>query len=221
MIGKKYGRLTVIDTKKDEKGYIHCLCTCDCGNELWVYASNLTSGKTKSCKCYQKENLKKRLTKTNEYYVYDNYVIGITNNTQKEFYIDLDDYEKVRKISWYEANTGYITHKDSGVKCIQLHRYVTNAPKELVVDHINHNRKDNRKCNLRICTQRENMLNRKTKPNGICKIKRNNNTYYIVQLLGKYRGCFKNKEDAIKKRDKIYQEEYFTGGTYENNGNRS
>jgi len=30
-----------------------------------------------------------------------------------------------------------------------------------VVDHINHNRSDNRRCNLRTCTQSQNMANRR------------------------------------------------------------
>lgn len=40
-----------------------------------------------------------------------------------------------------------------------LHRIITDAKKGQVVDHINHNTLDNRKCNLRICTASENSLN--------------------------------------------------------------
>ena len=41
-------------------------------------------------------NLKKR----NKYIIKDDYVIGFTNNTNKEFYFDLEDYDKVSQCSW-------------------------------------------------------------------------------------------------------------------------
>ena len=39
-----------------------------------------------------------------------------------------------------------------GDTTIKLHRYLTNCPKNMEVDHINHNTLDNRQENLRICT---------------------------------------------------------------------
>lgn len=62
--GRRYGKLTVVrraDDRFDKKGNIRTvyLCKCDCGNETITYASNLTSGHSKSCGCEQKENLKR------------------------------------------------------------------------------------------------------------------------------------------------------------------
>lgn len=203
MIGEKFGRLTVIGESRNEKKHICYICKCECGKIKNVNKSNLISGRTKSCGCYQKDKLKELYTKKNKFYEYDDYIKGITNNTNAEFYIDKEDYEKIKDICWYESSNGYIMHKDSKKTVIQLHRFITNAPKGMVVDHINHNRKDNRKNNLKICTQQENCLNRKQKAKGITQIKRNNNTYYVVQLRKKYFGCYKNLDEAKKVKEEI------------------
>jgi hypothetical protein len=45
-----------------------------------------------------------------------------------------------------------------------MHREVTGAPKGQVVDHVNHNTMNNRRCNVRICTDRQNQANKR--PHG-------------------------------------------------------
>lgn len=47
----------------------------------------------------------------------------------------------------------------SNGKAIFMHRLIMNCPEDKVIDHINANGLDNRKSNLRICTQLENMQN--------------------------------------------------------------
>lgn len=42
---------------------------------------------------------------------------------------------------------------------IHLHRLIMNCPEGMVVDHVNHDTFDNRKQNLRVCTQSQNMKN--------------------------------------------------------------
>lgn len=61
-IGKKYGRLLVVKSAKDEENKNNSswnpskfLCQCDCGNTTIVYGPALISGNTKSCGCYKKE----------------------------------------------------------------------------------------------------------------------------------------------------------------------
>ena len=50
-------------------------------------------------------------------------------------------------------------------KTIYLHRVIMNPPDGMVVDHINGDGLDNRRQNLRICTQRDNVKNRKQNRN--------------------------------------------------------
>lgn len=53
LIGKKFGRLTVIADTQEKQGTAKMwLCRCDCGKELKVRTDSLTSGRTISCGCY-------------------------------------------------------------------------------------------------------------------------------------------------------------------------
>lgn len=52
---QKFGKLTVQEWIGNGKWK----CLCDCGNIVYVETNNLTSGNTKSCGCYQKEQASK------------------------------------------------------------------------------------------------------------------------------------------------------------------
>lgn len=67
----------------------------------------------------------------------------------------------------YKRNLSYVSGKkknDEGT--MLLHRLVTNAPRHMMVDHINHNTLDNRKKSLRLVTNAENQQNRKGAPSN-------------------------------------------------------
>lgn len=70
-----------------------------------------------------------------------------------------------------------------------------------IVDHINRDKTDNRRDNLRFCTEKQNLLN-KTGVNGICFSKEKNKWRSYITVNGKrlYHKYFDNKEDAIKYR---------------------
>lgn len=205
----KYNRWTVLQDGIRRSNSIYCYCRCDCGKEGYVQRANLIKGQSKSCGCLQAELARQRRLKHNEYAVdtINKIVIGKATNTGNEFIVDLEDFAKIKDLSWYESSAGYMTHRENG-KLLQIHRIVTDCPEDKVVDHINHNKLDNRKQNLRVCLVKENNRNRKKTPVGITKIKRGNNDYYIVQLMGKYIGCSKDYDKAKEMRDKVMGEQY-------------
>jgi len=62
LIGKKFGRLSVvgIDDRNTRKTYYYCVC--DCGNMKSVRSDGLTSGAVQSCGCLKKEQDRINLT---------------------------------------------------------------------------------------------------------------------------------------------------------------
>jgi len=88
--------------------------------------------------------------------------------------IDLEDFEKVKGFKWYFSSRGYAT--SSQWRCfpknhanqytLHMHRVIMNTPEGLLTDHINGDSLDNRKSNLRIVTNAQNLCNVKlTKKN--------------------------------------------------------
>ena len=142
----------------------------------------------------------------NVYDISGEYGVGYTSNTNKPFYFDLDKYDLIKYFSWFEKD-GYAFAKVNKKK-IGMHRLVIgedNIPKNMCIDHINHNRCDNRLCNLRIVTFSDNCKNRERPKNST-------SVYVGVEKLksGKYKaqigvnnsiirlGTFDTAEEAIK-----------------------
>lgn len=66
LIGKKFGRWTVIGKLKEKsaRGDIHWQCLCKCGVVKGVKAGSLRSGRSTSCGCYHKEITAKRISES-------------------------------------------------------------------------------------------------------------------------------------------------------------
>ena len=80
----------------------------------------------------------------------------------KVTFVDDDIYEWVSLQVWYYGNNGYATrdHKQNKQRIsILLHRLIMNAPEDKEVDHIDGNKLNNMRSNLRICTRMENSHN--------------------------------------------------------------
>ena len=103
------------------------------------------------------------MRKPNEYTDKGNYFEGIYYDIHHKpkgiFLISAEDFEEVSKHRWTEISGGYLATYD-GKKHTMLHRFLMNCPNGLVIDHINRNKRDNRRENLRICTPSVNSKNR-------------------------------------------------------------
>ena len=78
---------------------------------------------------------------------------------------DADDHDLVEKYRWTIGTHGYAT-TGSGKAQMLFHRLVMSLTDGQIVDHINRNKLDNRKRNLRICSASQNSYNNKQQSNS-------------------------------------------------------
>ena len=220
LIGKRFGRLLVLNRVENNKwGSSQWLCQCDCGNEVIILGNSLSRETTISCGCFKKEQEKTRFKKYNDYFNIDEHTFGFyPSNTKNIVLIDKEDYDLVKEYCWNERKDGYIASRKDG-KHLSLSIFIMNFPSDgYDVDHINRNKLDNRKENLRIVTQHESVLNRglySTNKTGIEGVQETKYHTWLASLqysgkkvLGK---TYKNKDDAIKARlsaEKKYYKEF-------------
>jgi len=95
--------------------------------------------------------------------------------TQGKFaLVDSADYYDLIKYRWFAESSGktfYAIRSLPHQKKIKMHRHITNAPADLVVDHIDHNGLNNCRSNLRLCTRAQNIRNAPLRNSGTSKYK--------------------------------------------------
>lgn len=88
---------------------------------------------------------------------------GVLHLGSFPFLFDLEDLPIIQNHIWYRDKDGYLVscyHFDGQQRFVRFHRIVMHTLPGQFVDHINKNRADNRKQNLRCCNRAENARNR-------------------------------------------------------------
>lgn len=130
--------------------------------------------------------------------------------------VDDEDFDYLNQWKWQYAD-GYAVRSEylgkiNGkykLKLIRMHRLIMKTPQGLDTDHINFNKLDNQKYNLRICSKSFNSLHRKkcnpTNNTGFLGVHFNKKrNIFQVQVMRNYKvffnGRFKSLNEAIQAR---------------------
>lgn len=131
--------------------------------------------------------------------------------------VDDEDYERVNQYKWHYRQ-GYASHtryENGKFVTVNMHRMIVGALPGQIVDHINRNKLDNQKVNLRICTVGENNRNRiqvsgtTSKYKGVHK--KENSWVASIRVNRKkiHLGSYAAEEDAARAYDSVV--DYFHG----------
>jgi len=129
--------------------------------------------------------------------------------------VDDEDYEWLNQWKWCHDSNGYAIRtiptprsKNKQTR-IYMHRLITNAPPDKQVDHIDHDKLNNSRKNLRLCTNGENKHNQSCRRSGTSKFKgvswhkekKKWGSYIRMYGKGKNLGHFSDEIDAAKAYD--------------------
>ena len=160
---------------------------------------------------YQKflDNSPYSQSEPNEYEITDKGVWIYCYNKKGEFMgkfiIDIEDLDEVIKHKWRMWNNIFCT---GNTNIVLIHQFLMKPKENQVVDHINGDRSDNRRCNLRITTQSNNCINKELQSNnksgvaGVCWDKDRERWAPEIAIGRKkcHLGRYKKFEDAVYAR---------------------
>lgn len=137
----------------------------------------------------------------------------IASNNSGRAIVDKDVTHVLEKYKWHVKKDGYMYRnasteelKKGMPRSIAMHRQLMGFPKGKTVDHINHNKLDNRLCNLRVATYTNNQANRRklkrtsSKYKGVRYHQRDGvwHAYITVEGRQKHLGTFKSEKGAAQ-----------------------
>lgn len=145
---------------------LYWICECsECGSVASYCGDNLRSGNTTTCWNCRSIKISNAVKKENNITVCDDRVEVEAANTHNIFTFDLSDIDILSKHCWHETGYGYLASRIRGYGIVFAHRLLMlgldKIKEDVVIDHINGDRKDCRRKNMRICTVTENNMNRR------------------------------------------------------------
>lgn len=214
VISDVYYKPVGADSKMRRFFKIQCL---KCGELLEASEISLKHSKTGQCRHCRSNagRMKGNPQNHNSYEFYGDLCIGYTNSGE-QFFIDTEDYEKVKDYCWRISAQGYVETTRNKQK-FKMHRLLLDAPAGKDVDHKNRIRNYNLKSNLAIVTRAENCQNRGDYKNntsgktGVYFHKAENKwrTYIHVNRQRINGTAHETLEAAIMER-KALEQQYFT-----------
>ena len=123
------------------------------------------------------------------------------------------DFEWLNSFNWQYMTNGYAARSEGGrknKKLIYMHRYILDVTDKRVVDHMNKDKLDNTRSNLRVCTQKQNGAN-SSKP----KTRKFTSKYkgvhwdkvrkkWVAKLKRNYKNVFIGRFDSEKEAARAY-----------------
>lgn len=232
LVGQTFGFLTVIEKGEDyvsPGGHTSTTwkCRCICGKTVTLPHNRIKNGGVKSCGCMKSAMISAAKKELNEYDLSGEYGTGY-DYLGREFYFDLEDYDKIKDYKWCLDENGYAKSVDAetGQK-VSMHRLImglnSNDNAE-IIDHVHSDRQnDNRKANLRIVTSSQNSMNRALSSNntsGVTGVSWHKRKELWGAYIGINRklvnlGYYSDINDAIAERKKA-EKKYFGKYSYDN-----
>lgn len=163
----------------------------------------------------------------NEYCIIGDTIQFTLSNKKGEKHVcmaDLDDFNKLEQFgykwhliwsqttkSYYAKATKYngIINGKPSYETVLMHRFLTDCPKDMTVDHLNYDTLDNRKINMKVVSLDENNKNRQNKANrntttGVRNVSYSkSNNKYVVQFQINGRNTFMGNFDTLEEAKKF------------------
>lgn len=200
MIGEKYLTFKVLSLNEVKSGKKYFDVICDCGVSRVARADHIKRGL--KCKCNNNSSKPKESKKNSFVELVDCYEFTATNGSK--FVVDKDDFDRVSVFNWYQDKKGYFYTRNN-YKQIKLHRFILKLnPEDKMVDHIDRDKSNNKKSNLRLATNSQNLANVTHNKNntsgfrGVLFIKDKNK--WQAKYASNFLGYFNTFEEAKKAR---------------------
>lgn len=165
--GRRFGHLIVIRRVDDhilKGGRKQAMweCVCDCGKTSIASGDHLRSGHTTSCGCRQMEAARKAQRKYNPYRIEGEKAFVKFFNCDKEMIVDLDFWENdAKRFCWTYSGNGYAKACIGDRRSIEYYHIYAfpNCPEGMVRDHIDGNKLNNTRENIRFVRPIDNAKN--------------------------------------------------------------